>query len=237
MKNLFKITPWWLTGFTQADGSFLVTYERRPDGKLPFYPQPVFSLTQSVRERGMMIAIHEYLGVGQLSESKGCITLTVRNLQELLSVIIPHFEQYPVMGGKYLAFLRFKIVCIMKSSKLHLTLSGLLQIIQLTCINPELYTEIMGVLVKKYSILPIFESIDIDAWITTPIDVRDMCIDYVTGLIDGDGSINFSFSSSQRRVIPNVTVIASALDLAVLEALVLFFGCGKIYALPSKAFV
>lgn len=65
----------------------------------------------------------------------------------------------------------------------------------------------------------------------------ELKIDYVTGLIDGDGSINFSFPKDQRRVIPNVTVIASLDDLAVLEALVIFFGCGKIYKLPSNAYV
>jgi hypothetical protein len=64
-----------------------------------------------------------------------------------------------------------------------------------------------------------------------------MNIDYVTGLIDGDGSINFSFPSGQRRVSPNVTVIASLDDLPVLEDLIIFFGCGKINKLPSKAVV
>lgn len=64
-----------------------------------------------------------------------------------------------------------------------------------------------------------------------------MEIDYVTGLIDGDGSINFSFPAGQRRVIPNVTVIASLDDREVLEDLVVFFGCGRVYELPSKAIV
>lgn len=163
MKKIYNITPWWLTGFTQADGSFLVTFEHRPDGKLPFYPQPVFSLTQSERDRPMMEAIHAYLGVGQLTVSKGCVTLTVRNLADILSVIIPHFEQYPLLGGKQLAFLRFKIVCILKSSKVHLTLSGLLKIVKLTCINPELYTKIMTELVTKFGVLPDYEIIDINA--------------------------------------------------------------------------
>lgn len=162
MKNLYKITPWWLTGFTQADGSFSVSFERRPDGKLPFYPQPVFTLTQSERERSMMLAIHAYLGVGQLSESKGCITLTVRNLKDLLNVVIPHFEQYPLLGGKKLAFLRFKIVCILKSDKMHLELPGLLQIVQLCCIKPELYDMIMITLKQKFGDLPYFEPIDIE---------------------------------------------------------------------------
>lgn len=237
MKKLYNITPWWLTGFTQADGSFLVSHEFRPDSRLPFYPQPVFSLTQSVRDLEMMQAIHAYLGVGQLSFSKGCVTLTVRNLQDLLTVIIPHFDAYPLRGGKYLAFLRLKIVCTLKNSKQHLQLTVYLQIVQLTCINPVLYAKIMEATVKKYGILPHFDFIDLNQWITSPIPAVSMHIDYVTGLIDGDGSINFSFPKRQRRVIPNVTVIASLEDLEVLHDLIIFFDCGKIYLLPSKAAV
>ena len=104
MKKQYNISSWWLTGFTQADGSFLVTHECRPAGKLPFYPQPVFSLTQSVRDLPMMEAIHALLGVGHLSISKGCVTLTVRNLQDILNVIIPHFDKYPLTGWKIPSF-------------------------------------------------------------------------------------------------------------------------------------
>ena len=30
MKQLFKFSPWWLTGFTQADGSFMVIIKKQP---------------------------------------------------------------------------------------------------------------------------------------------------------------------------------------------------------------
>ena len=163
MKNLHNITPWWLTGFTQADGSFLVTHETRLDSKFPFYPRPVFSLTQSERDLPMMQAIHAYLGVGTLSFSKGCVTLTVRNLQDLLNVIIPHFDMYPLRGGKYLAFLRLKIVCMLKNSKAHLNLVTYLQIVQLTCAQPELYAKIIAATEKMFGTLPHFEPIDINS--------------------------------------------------------------------------
>lgn len=61
-----------------------------------------------------------------------------------------------------------------------------------------------------------------------------MNIDYVTGLIDGDGSINFSFPRGQRRVSPNVTVVASLDDRSVLEDLVIFFGCGFYFGFFSS---
>jgi hypothetical protein len=222
-----------LTGFTQADGSFSVIHEARATGVLPFYPIPVFSLTQSERELSLMKAIRGYLGVGQLHVSKGSVTLTVRNLKDLLTVIIPHFTRYPCRGGKQLAFLRFKMVCNLKAEKKHLLLSVYLQIAMLTC-NPDLYARINKKLLEQYGVLPSFTPLDVS---TAGIPKENLCIDYVIGLIDGDGSINFSFRGTSRRVVPNVTIVAALEDKVVLQDLLAFFGCGKIYRLPSKACV
>lgn len=185
----------------------------------------------------MMQAIHAQLGVGQLSFSKGCVTLTVRNLKDILTVIIPHFENYPLRGGKNLAFLRFKMVCLLKVSKMHLQLPVYLQIVKLTCINPDLYAKIMNATIDKFGVLPDFEILDIHQLAPPLIAAEDMDIDYVTGLIDGDGSITFSFPTSQRKVVSNIIVTASLDDLEVMNDLVVFFGCGKVYRLKKKAYI
>jgi LAGLIDADG endonuclease len=232
-----NITPWWLTGFAQADGSFQVVMTSRPDNKLLYSPRPVFSLTQSIRDCEMIEAVHNYLGVGQLSVSRGCITLTVCNLQKIMNVIIPHFDKYPLRGGKYLSYLRFKIVTLLKANKIHLTLPGLLQIIHLVCIRPGHFDEIMTKMIQKFGTLPSFGPIDINDYVVTSVLAKEMDINYITGLIDGDGSFNFSFPKGQRRVIPNITVIASLEDYSVLEDLQEYFGKGNIYYLSSAAAV
>lgn len=117
----------------------------------------------------MMQAIHAELGVGQLSFSKGCVTLTVRNLKEINDVIIPHFEKFPLRGGKHLAFLRFRMVCELKTRKMHLQLPVYLQIVQLTCVNPVLYAKIMSATINKFGPLPDFEILDINPLASAPI--------------------------------------------------------------------
>lgn len=59
-----KIKSWWFTGFVQCDGSFGVAHSYSETRSIPFYPIPTFSITQSVRERALMLDIFEFLGVG-----------------------------------------------------------------------------------------------------------------------------------------------------------------------------
>lgn len=95
----------------------------------------------------------------------------------------------------------------------------------------------MNATIDKFGVLPDFEILDIHQLAPPLIAAEDMDIDYVTGLIDGDGSITFSFPTSQRKVVSNIIVTASLDDLEVMNDLVVFFGCGKVYRLKKKAYI
>lgn len=62
-----------------------------------------------------------------------------------------------------------------------------------------------------------------------------MTLEFVRGLIDGDGSFNVSFATGRRRVTVNFTVVCELSSSSVLIELVEFFECGTVYNLPSKA--
>ena len=67
--QLFKFTcpdldrgRWWLTGFTQTDGGFVLNFDSRKQGTIPYYPHPSFVLTQNrnIPEEQMMIELQKY---------------------------------------------------------------------------------------------------------------------------------------------------------------------------------
>lgn len=58
--------------------------------------------------------------------------------------------------------------------------------------------------------------------------------DYLTGLIDGDGSFNFGFKSARRRVEPNFTIVQGIEDKLILDEVKAYLGCGAVYLLKSK---
>lgn len=55
--NNYKFSPWWLTGFTQADGSFIIIIKKQERGKFGYRFHPVFELSQSVIDQDIIIAL------------------------------------------------------------------------------------------------------------------------------------------------------------------------------------
>jgi len=49
MEKNYLFTKDWISGFTQSDGSFVVSFESKNNG-IPIRPRPVFNLTQSISE-------------------------------------------------------------------------------------------------------------------------------------------------------------------------------------------
>lgn len=61
-----------------------------------------------------------------------------------------------------------------------------------------------------------------------------LTLDFLAGLIDGDGSFNVTFQiKPYKRVRVNFTVVQSCRE--VLNELKTFFSCGNVYDLPSNA--
>ena len=62
----------------------------------------------------------------------------VRSLGDLLTNVIPHFEQYPLRSGKAKDFKLFKRVCLLMEKGKHTTLGGLEEITKLAFqMNPS----------------------------------------------------------------------------------------------------
>jgi hypothetical protein len=88
----------------------------------------------------------------------------------------------------------------------------------------------------KYGTLPVINQecseivLPANPSISSPIN-----LEFVRGLVDGDGSFNVSFATNRRRISVNFTVVCELSSISVLNELVEFFECGTVYKLPSKA--
>lgn len=238
MKNKYLFTNDWISGFTQSDGSFVISFENKTNG-IPIRPRPIFNLTQSINELEMFIALQKYLGVGVIQKNRDNVTLVVRSLDEIISVLIPLFDNYPLRGSKLLSYKIFREITLMMKDKKHLTVDGTLQILDLsyfmnkeTSLRTEFKKEeLLGKLILKYGELPKFERINIPE----PINLKPLTLEFVRGLVDGDGSFNISFRMDRRRIGTNFTVITELSSISVLNELVDFFNCGTVYTLVSSA--
>lgn len=71
---------------------------------------------------------------------------------------------------------------------------------------------------------------------TLKLPTSPLTLDFIAGLIDGDGSFNVGFQfKPYRRVKVNFTVVQESSCKELLNELVSYFSCGKVYDLPSAA--
>jgi hypothetical protein len=241
-----------VSGFTQSDGSFSIIFEKRVHG-LSVRPRPVFTLTQSFKEIDMLIAIQKFLGVGtiQINEERNVANYIVRSIDDIFNVILPLFDTYKVRGGKYKSYLIFKEVVLMMKNNAHLTLYGALLILELSYFmnkdtslrSAKSKIELINSITGKSS-LSTKEVNNLKMELKNRLDYIEkafnsfkskISLDFIIGLIDGDGSFNISFHYSRKRIVVNFTVIQDLASVSVLEELKTFLGCGTIYRLPSAA--
>jgi hypothetical protein len=123
--------PYWLAGFTEGEGCFLVNTQNSSTHRLGCKVELRFQITQHSRDTELMKSLVEYLGCGKIFESRDAVDFVVTKLPDLISQIIPFFDKYPLQGVKSKEFLDFKIVAKLMQNKEHLTQEGLEQIRQI----------------------------------------------------------------------------------------------------------
>lgn len=239
MNNNFKFTNGWISGFIQADGCFTVTFEKKKTGLL-IKPRPIFVLTQDISEENLFKEIHKWLGIGFIVKRKENITLTIKSLSEFKDILFPILDKYPLKYGKLNSYLIFKSIVNRMLCKEHLTLKGLIEIISLgfqlnkdTTKRTEKSKErLLQYLTKKYGEISLPNIV-----IESPKKLKEsLDLDFLTGLIDGDGSFNVSFQiKPYRRIKVNFTIVQETSCKELLNEVKNFFNCGQIFDLPSKA--
>jgi len=120
-------SPNWVSGFVTGEGNFNVTISKAKDLKSGFKLQLRFRIYQHDRDLKLMELIIKYLGSGRIEKDsrKAVVSLTITKISDILNIVIPFFEKYPLKGIKQLDYLDFcKIANLMKEGS-HLTTEGL----------------------------------------------------------------------------------------------------------------
>ena len=132
--------PHWIAGFSSGDASFNVKTSSTTTSKLGSRVQLRFSVGLNIREKELIqyLATYFKLGNSSLSENTRYIyfkdtslSLQVVNHSDIMNIIIPFFDKYPIQGKKFLDFYDFKKIAEMINNKEHLTLEGLNKILNI----------------------------------------------------------------------------------------------------------
>ena len=147
---------WYITGFTDGEGCFSISFNRRAKLKTGIEIRPSFSIGQNKRNLEVLKDIHAYFGCGAIRFSKAdqLYKYEVRSIGDLMKRIIPHFQKFPLQTSKRRDFEIFANVCELIYQSKHLNVKYLEQIIQRSYLMNEsgkrkyTYEELLKILAR-----------------------------------------------------------------------------------------
>ena len=118
--------PYWLSGFTSAEGSFMIAIKKSPTHSLGYLVHLELVITQHQRDGLLIKSFPYYFQCGRVEnlKNKATVNFRVSKFQDNYDKIIPFFKKYPIWGVKALDFADWcKVAEIIKDKK-HLTEEG-----------------------------------------------------------------------------------------------------------------
>lgn len=103
-----KLNPWFITGFTDGEGSFSISIRDIDKDTKKGRVLYVFSIGLHKKDEGILKSIQYTLGIGKMyDKGKEGVQFRVESKKELL-ILIEHFDKYPLITKKGKDFICFK---------------------------------------------------------------------------------------------------------------------------------
>lgn len=122
-----KLDPWFVTGFADAEGCFTVTFQKNTWVKNGYSISPRFKLALHKKDLGVLEQLKAFFCRGSIQstgKNRDSFEFIVKSLKDIQTVIIPHFDKYPLVSQKRGDYLLFKTVITSMNEKEHLSEDG-----------------------------------------------------------------------------------------------------------------
>jgi hypothetical protein len=183
-----QLNPFFITGFADAESSFSILVQPRPDSKTKWRVKAIFAICLNNKDIVILKNIQSWLGVGRIYSSGTKVYYRVESFKDL-QVIIDHFDKYPLVTAKKLDYALFrKCLNIIKLNE-HLTEQGISKIIEYkSSLNRGLSEKLRDS----------FASSDINLLERVEFKFEGIPSPYwIAGFISGDGSFNIKTTKAR----------------------------------------
>lgn len=220
-----KLDPWFITGFTDAEGSFSISIQYNLGHKTSWRVKPIFSIGLHKKDLLLLECIRSTLGTGKIHKhGKDTLQYRAGSIEEL-QVIVDHFNMYPLKSAKLADFLLFQECFNIIKSKEHLTMEGLHKLIG---IKASLNLGLSDKLKEAFpNVLPVNK-------VKTTFLIEDLDPYWVAGFISGDGSFNIKTSNSATTKLGTRVQLRFSVGLNIREK-ELIVGLAKFFKLYDLA--
>lgn len=200
------LSPWWVSGFVDAEGSFGFSTQIR-EGYLRTVMQ--FKVTQKDVNESVLQGIIDYFGSGKVhtdNSSTQTLKFQIQDISTIRDKVIPHFEKYPLMSSKRLDYNDWKSVFDILENKEHFTEEGKSRII-----------EVKEQMNNKRS--------ELSRWkfLMDLKKVNELHPNWLQGFIDGEATFQFEIGDQKNRgntyfrTNPTLQIAQSNHDVLLLE--------------------
>lgn len=112
LKNVSSEFLYWFSGFTDAEGNFLISIDRQ-------YVRFRFKISLHIDDVEVLNTIKSNLNVGTvtLESSRKCCSYVIQDYEQIKSVICPIFHAFPLHTSKRLDFENFFQAVLIKDNK------------------------------------------------------------------------------------------------------------------------
>ena len=91
-----KLNPYWVAGFTEAEGCFFVKVPKNQSRNIILG----YQITQHNRDTLLIEKFNTFFNCGRLEMSKSAINFVVTKLFDIIGIIIPFYDKYSIIGSK-----------------------------------------------------------------------------------------------------------------------------------------
>jgi hypothetical protein len=217
--NTPKLNPWFVTGFTDGDGSFLINIRPKPNRKTGYGVELVFRINLHSRDRALLENLRDFFRVGRLTAVSEKYSQYWVGALEDIQVIVKHFNNYPLITQKWSDFQLFKQAVDLVEGKEHLTPEGLKKLLSIKAVlNNGLSEDLTAAFpnIVPYIRPQLSESIIPDPY-------------WIAGFVDAEGCFNVGFTKTSKgdSVRLRFFVTQHVRDAKLLKSFVDYFGCGR----------
>lgn len=230
MSKLNNLHPYFVTGFVDAESSFILLMRRDSRLKSGWHVKLIFSIGLHKKDSALLVKIKKHFGgIGSITkQGVNSVSYRVFSIKDL-EVVINHFDKYPLITQKWSNYQLFKQAFKLVKAKEHLTVKGINKLLATKAtINNDFFNTIKAD----------FPNIKL---LSKPT-IKDQSIknpNWLSGFISGEGCFFVNIFKATTKIKFSVSlrfyITQHSKDEPLLRSFISMLGCGKYFKQSTKS--
>lgn len=226
-----EFSPYWITGFADAESSFSLKLSRKSSSRSGWHIIPEFRIELHSRDILLLRKIQSYFGIGFISERLDLYkaVYSVQSYRDIASVIIPHFDRYPLITQKKADYLLFRQAINLLNLNVQSNIEGIRSIIN---IKASMNLGLSDTLLLQFpTVIPAVRPIVSFEGIADP--------NWLAGFVDGEACFYVNTKKAKAyltgfQVIMTFSISQHVRDELLFNKFIDYLGCGKIEKVSTR---